>query len=127
MPPAHETPHYHGDAVRALFIVSAIVLVVSEFMGAGLLSGPLAIGLAVVLAVAAGITNPAQPWIHWVDALLALLTTILFGLETVGDYAAGLAARNGSFIFALGLALLSLSALYLAVRTVRGTMLRDYP
>ena len=30
VPPRHKIPHYHGDAVRALFVVSAILLIVAK-------------------------------------------------------------------------------------------------
>lgn len=126
IPPLREIPHYHGDAVRALLVVAAVLLLVGAGMGTAL---PLpAIGLvaiAIVLVLAAGITNPAQAWIHWVDAILAGTGALFFGSAALGNYRSGAGLTDPtSFTFTLALALISLIALYLATRTIRGMMLR---
>ncbi len=126
MPSAREIPHYHGDTVRALLIVAAVLLIVGEGMGAVLPLPALgAVAFAIVLVLAAGVTNPAQAWIHWVDALLALASALLFGTSAVSWYRAGQAPSDPtSFAFALALALISLMALYLSTRTIRGMLQR---
>lgn len=126
VPPAHEIPHYHGDAVRALLVILAVILIVAEGMGAALPLGTvLTVALAVILVLAAGITNPAQKWIHVADAILAGIGTILFGSAAIGDYRAdGILADPLSFTFALALALVSLIALYLSTRTIRGMLIK---
>ncbi len=125
IPPVREIPHYHGDAVRALFVVEATVLVVAASMAASLpLSVAGAILAAVVLVVAAGITNPAQAWIHYINEALAGLGTIIFGMRAIDTYRA---CVDISFVFVLALALMSLVALYLATRTIRGLLLRPLP
>lgn len=114
-------PHYHGDAVRGLFLVSALVLIVAQSTGAELpfpTAG--AVIAAVALVIAAGITNPREPWIHWVDAVLALMGTFIFGTAAVEHYRARMSLFDPSFAYVEALALLSLFALYFTTRTIRG-------
>ena len=113
--------HYHGDETRVLFVLSAIVLIVAQSTGANLpLSTTGAVVSAVVLVIAAGITNPAQGWIHWLNAFIAVYGTFLFGATAVDHYRAGMSVFDLSFTYIEALALLSLIALYFTVRTIRG-------
>jgi len=125
--PQHRTiRHYHGDNVRVLFVVSAVVLVIAQSTGAELpLSTIGAVVSAVVLVVTAGITNPAQGWIHWLNALIAITGTLLFGTTAVEHYRAGISIFNSSFTYIETLALLSLLALYFTTRTIRGFHMRS--
>lgn len=125
VPQHHRIPHYHGDAVRALFFAGAIIIIVAQSTGADLrLSTGGAITLAILLVVAAGITNPAKSWIHWLDAALAVLGTFFFGSTAVEHYRAGVNFFDASFVYIEALALLSLVALYFTTRTIRGFRLR---
>ena len=126
IPPLRQMRHYHGDTVRALFVVAAVLMVVGTAMSASLpLPAFWAIVFAVILVLAAGITNPAQAWIHWADGALALISSLVFGYAAVLTYRSGAeVADPTSFVFTLALALVSLMALYLATRTIRGMMLR---
>lgn len=125
IPERHEIQHYHGDSVRALFFISAIVLIVAQSTGAELpLSTFPTVVLAVVLVIVAGVTNPAQSGIHWLNALLAIGGTLLFGTSAINHYRAGMSVFDPSFAYIEALALLSLIALYFAVRTIRGFHLR---
>ena len=122
-PPVREIPHYHGDALRAIFVAEAAVLVVGAAMAVALpLSTAAAVLAAIVLVVAAGVTNPAQEWIHYVNGVLAVLGTFVFGVRAIDTYRGGV---DTSFVFVLALALMSLAALYLATRTIRGMILRE--
>jgi len=126
VPPHHEIPHYHGNNTRVLFVVGAIVLTVAQSTGANLpLSTAGAVISAVVLVVTAGITNPAQGWIHWLNAFIAVWGTLLFGMTAVEHYRAGASVFDVSFLYIEALALLSLIALYLTTRTIRGFHLRN--
>ncbi|MEK7114313.1 MAG: hypothetical protein AAB850_02060 [Patescibacteria group bacterium] len=125
VPPHRVIPHYHGDNVRVLFVVSAVVLIVAQSTGAELpLSTFGAVLTAVVLVIAAGITNPAQFLIHWFNAFLAVIGTLLFGTTAVAHYRAGLSIFDSSFAYIETLALLSLIALYFTTRTIRGVHMR---
>lgn len=121
IPPRREIPHYHGDNVRLLFVISAVVLIVAQSTGAELpLSTTGAVISAVLLVVAAGITNPAQGWIHWLNALIAAWGTVVFGMTAVNHYRSGISLFDPSFVYVEALALLSLIALYFTTRTIRG-------
>lgn len=126
IPPEREIPHYHGDGVRALFVAGAIVLIVAQSTGANLpLSTLGTVVSAVLLVIAAGITNPAQRGIHWLNAVIAAAGTIVFGSTAVGRYRAEISIVDPSFVYVEALALLSLIALYLTTRTIRGTRERS--
>lgn len=121
VPPKREIPHYHGDGVRVIFVVSAVVLIVAQSTGANLpLSTTGTVISAVLLVIAAGITNPSQFGIHWLNALIAIVGTILFGITAVGRYRSDVSIADPSFVYVEALALLSLIALYLTTRTIRG-------
>jgi hypothetical protein len=121
VPPHREIPHYHGDQVRVIFVVSAVALIVAQSTGADLpLSTTWTVISAVLLVIAAGITNPAQFMIHWVNALIAISGTIIFGMTAVGRYRADVSLFDPSFIYIEALTLLSLMALYFTTRTIRG-------
>ena len=127
VPSRREVPHYHGDAVRALLVIAAILIVVSAFMlGASPLGGVAAVLAAIILVIVAGVTNPVQLWIHWVGAALAALGALFFGSTALGSYrTGGIVSDPVAFIFTMALAIICLIALYLATRTIRGMMLRE--
>ncbi len=117
--------HYHGDEVKTLFVVSALVLIFAQSTRADIpLSTFGAVTVAAVLVIVAGIINPRQVWIHWVSEVLAVLGTILFGTAAVDRYRGGTSAFAPSFLYIEALAVLSLFALYFATRTIRGIMVR---
>lgn len=121
VPPRRDIPHYHGDGVRVIFVVGAVVLIVAQSTGAVLpLSTFEAVVCAIFLVIAAGITNPAQHGIHWMNAFIALVGTLLFGTSAINHYRAGLSIFDPSFVYIEALALLSLFALYFTTRTIRG-------
>ena len=123
VPPRHTTPHYHGDSVRVLFFVGALVLIVAQSTGADLpLSTIGSVVSAVILVIAAGITNPAQKGIHWVNAIISIIGALLFGTSAVEHYRAGASIFDPSFTYIEALALLSLVALYFTTRTIRSSI-----
>lgn len=125
VPPRREIPHYYGNNVRVLFVVSAVVLIIAQSTGAELpMSTTTAVISAVILVIVAGITNPVQGWIHWANEFIAMFGVLLFGTSAIDHYRAGLGFFDPSFAYIETLALLSLLALYFATRTVRGFHLR---
>jgi hypothetical protein len=119
--------HYHGDTVRALFVTQAVVMFVAETTGASL---PLAtvqvVVFAVGLVVAAGITNPAQAWIHFVNAGLAIYGAMLFGLYAIETYQTYHDIFAPTYLYAEVLAALFLISVYFTTKTIRGTLLRPH-
>ncbi len=127
VPQPRHIAHYHGDSVRGLFVAGALVLIVGQSTGAELpLTTNGAVLGAVILAVAAGITNPRATWIHWVNEIIAIWGTLLFGTTAVEHYRAGGGVFDTSFVYIEALALLSLAALYFATRTIRGLLQRTH-
>jgi hypothetical protein len=102
-------------------VIGAVVLILAESTGANLPLSPFfAVTGAVLVVIAAGITNPGQFWIHWINAGLAMLGTVIFGLNAVQQYRAGASPFDPSFTYVEALTLLSLLALYFATQTIRG-------
>lgn len=125
MPPRRRMPHYHGDAVRGLFVVAALLLIVAQSTGAVLpLSTSGAVISAILLVVFAGITNPAQSWIHYVDAFIEIVSVFTFGTAAIEHARAGVSFFNPSYLYGEALAIISLVALYLTIRTIRGNVQR---
>jgi hypothetical protein len=121
VPPRRKILHYHGDETRVLFLIGAFLLIVAQSTGADLpLSTAESVIAAVVLVIAAGITNPDNFGIHWFNAFLAAVGTLLFGTSAVSHYRAGTSFFDPSFMYTEALALLSLVALYFLTRTIRG-------
>jgi len=112
--------HYYGDTVRALFLAGAVLVFMTRFVGTEL---PFTTGaqmlLILVLVIAAGITNPVQKWIHYVNMLVSIAVTLTFAglafsrIET----AEMLFTAEGIVVL---ITLIFLAALYFATRTVRG-------
>lgn len=125
VPPRRHIPHYHGDAVRMLFVVGAVVLIIAQSTGAVL---PLSTGgtiiTAILLVIMAGITNPAQYLIHWMNAGIVIMGTLVFGTAAINHYRAGSNIFDPSFVYIETIALLSLFALYFTTRTIRGLLQR---
>lgn len=125
VPHKREIPHYHGDEARVIFVISALIIIIAQSTGADLpLSTTGAVISSAILVIAAGVTNPAVLWIHWFNALMAFGGTILFGTSVVAHYRTGISLFDPSFIYLEALSLLSLVALYLTTRTIRGIFQR---
>lgn len=112
--------HYHGDAVRLLFVGIAVLVFLTEFIGVRLpFTSAGIISIILILVISAGITNPVQKWIHIVNMVIAIFGTMLFGNIAL----ARLTVPNASFSqtgTVLVIAILFVVALYFATRTVRG-------
>ena len=119
IPTPPHIPHYHGDAVRILFVIAAGMVFLIEMLDAELPFSPaLMMTLVVLLVIAAGITNPVQKWIHWVNLLLSVIGLMLFGGTALARFKTD--APFHEYFLITSLATVFLVALYLATRTVRG-------
>ena len=125
VPHKQEIPHYHGDEVRILFLIAGLIAIFAQSTGAGLPLSTSGVVLgSVLLVIAAGITNPKQVWIHWVNFTLALLGSFIFCRAAILHYREDFNVFDGAFIYIEALALISLVSLYFTIRTIRGIMLR---
>jgi hypothetical protein len=125
--PEHEGPrHYYGDTVRVLFVIAAALLFISQFINSPFMTTMSSMVLAVALVVAAGLTNPVQAWIHWVNVFLSGFSLMLFGFIAITRYRET-STVLGSTLVVLLLVLIFLIALYTAIRTLRGALMRNAP
>ncbi|MGB4076119.1 MAG: hypothetical protein WBK28_00230 [Minisyncoccia bacterium] len=124
--PASKASHYYGDTVRVLFVIGAAILLVSQFTPDPFMAPIPALILAVVFVLAAGLTNPVQLWIQWVNMLLSGGGLVFFGSIALMRYqeTGNLFGKN---ILLIILVLLFLVTFYVAVRTLRGVLMRDAP
>lgn len=107
--------HYHGDMVRGLLVVAAVLVVVLPLIGATLGTG-LLIAIALALVVCAGLVNPRSRGILVGAALLSAFSAALFSIEAARAY------EEGALLPAAvqtGIALCSLFALYFSVKSAR--------
>jgi hypothetical protein len=122
-----EVAHYHGDLLRLLFIIIAVLIMLMQFTGNGLPMSPQTLLLFIAtLAITAGITNPVQQMIHWFNLALSFTGLVIFGsiaiarLHTLRDFF----THDG---IAGVIAFLFLVSLYLATRTVRAIVTGSNP
>lgn len=119
--PRSVIPHYHGDVVRILFVLAAGLIFLAELLNGNLpFSTAATVLIAVLLVISAGITNPAQLWIHWVNLFFSLIGLMLFGGTALTRFRTD-APFSESFLVGV-IAVVFLAALYLSTRTVRGLM-----
>ncbi len=109
-----------------LFVVAAVLIILSQFMGSPFLAPGAALVAAVILVVAAGLTNPLQAWIQWINTLLSIGGVLFFSGIALMRYQESAAATSESLILFL-LVLDFVIALYFAVRTLRGVLMRGAP
>lgn len=127
LPPEHEGPsHYYGDTVRILFVIGAALLFLSQFIGDPFMTSTASLVLAIILVIAAGLTNPVQTWIHWANIILSGLCLILFGSIAITRYRET-GSLFGTTALVIILVLVFLFAMYSAIKTLRGTLMRDAP
>ncbi|MES2668374.1 MAG: hypothetical protein V4644_01635 [Patescibacteria group bacterium] len=118
--PVARMGHYHGDTVRILFVTAAVLIFATKFVpGAPTFSfGPMML-LILTLVIAAGITNPAQQWIHTVNLLLSIAGVVTFGWLSFSRIETASELFSGTGLVAF-IAVIFLATLYFATRTVRG-------
>ncbi|HSX58034.1 MAG TPA: hypothetical protein VLE47_02045 [Candidatus Saccharimonadales bacterium] len=112
-------PHYHGDKVRVFFFLSAVLMIMGLpfFKSILSISASSVLLTAVIMIIFAGLTNPKQAWVSFVNTLISLFGFVIF------EYAAITHFNYASYLFFImtqGLALLFLFALYYSVKTIRG-------
>ncbi len=119
-------PHYYGDTVRSLFLVSALIMVIGlPWMTKFLTISPTVSILGMlVLGIAGGFTNPKQNWTAYVNALVAVVAFFIFETSAVNSFI-GYSATSKFFIFNQLLALIFLFAIYYAIKTIRGSLVEN--
>lgn len=117
--PGHDIPHYYGDYIRPLFILTAILALVATPLWGDLLPfGPVAqVGASVLLVLLAGLTNAKSMYIMAADATVSAVSVFLLEIAAIG-----LRTSSTMELFAARevCAILMLGALYFSVKTLRG-------
>lgn len=112
--------HYYGDAVRRLFLIAGIVMLVtlpfvSDRISLTLFSSIIAI---LILAFSAGITSPRQKWVHILNVTVSLGGFIVFAFHAVIKFST---LFDLLFVTNITLSCILLVAFYLSIKTARGT------
>lgn len=117
------TMHYYGDSVRSLFIMMAVVmLVTTPFLKTELpVSAFISVFVVLVFSIFAGFTSPKARPVIVLDFIISAGAVLVFGHEMVLAY-------NGPFTQLYFwtntlLSVLSLFALYFSSKTLRGHLL----
>ncbi|MEK7094472.1 MAG: hypothetical protein AAB903_03995 [Patescibacteria group bacterium] len=112
--------HYYGDTVRRLFVLAALVMVVTLPFFVKQIEQPLivTIGAILIIGVAAGLTSPRNPWTAMFNILVAVGGVIAFEWRAVEWYARSGDADSFFWITQL-LAVIFLLALYFGLKTMR--------
>jgi hypothetical protein len=130
LPMLHEVlrEHYYGDAIRVIFIVSGLAMLLTLPFFSPILKIPIFLPIITVLALAilGGFLNPRQFWIIITNVLVSLFACATFQYYAITAYLylSPAFAINVAFFWTNQiLAVLFFIALYLSVKTLRGKIL----
>jgi uncharacterized protein YacL len=120
--------HYYGDTIRWLFMCIGIMMAVSLPFFASLIQIPIGICIIAILtlAVFSGFLNPKQRWVIFAETIIAVLIFLTFEYYAVNAYdtlSSNISLNVYFFWFNQIAAIVSLIAVYLCFKTLRGHML----
>ena len=112
--------HYYGDTVRRLFVLAALVMVVTLPFFMKQIGQPLiiTIGAILITGVAAGLTSPRHSWTAIFNIFVAVGGVVTFEWRAV-DWYSHTGDADGFFWTTQFLAVIFLLALYFGLKTVR--------
>lgn len=119
------TSHYHGDAVRKLFVAGAAIMVATLPFVNSNLPVPLSVSLIAIITIGlfAGLTNPLQRWVAILNTLIAVFASFVFAYYAVDSYV-NFSIKSLLFWTDWTLALVFFASLYYATKTLRGMILQ---
>lgn len=120
------TRHYYGDAVRFLFMLAAIIMLITlPFLSGKLpVSTYAAILIILIIGILAGITNPLQKWISVLNAAIAVGGSSAFEYYAVKSLIS-YQVTTLYFVTNQVLAIVFLFALYYSIKTLRAMFLKE--
>ncbi len=122
---ARELPmmHYHGDTVRVIYLLMAVILVITTpFFKYKLLTQSFGAIVAVIgFSVFGGLTNPRSRAVIVIDFLISIASAVIFGYQTIVTYAGSYA--DLFFLTNVLLFALAVFSLYFSSKTLRGNLL----
>lgn len=121
------TEHYYGDMVRTLFLVGAIIMLLTLPFGPTItnVSSTMVLLVILLLSITAGITNPQQTWINIVNLGISLIAFIVFEYHALTNDFPSKNELIVPFFINQILAIIFLIAIYYSVKTVRGSFLKE--
>lgn len=118
------TRHYYGDVVRFLFLLAAVIMLITlPFLNPNL-PVPLILSILIILTIGlvAGITNPLQKSTAVITTGISSIALVVFEYYAVTTY---LTYSFTSLLFIVNqiLALIFLFALYYSTKTLRAKLI----
>lgn len=117
--------HYYGDMVRSLFMLAAVVMIVTlPFVNEQLpVSLPVSILAILFLGISAAITNPLQLWSIITNATISIVAFSIFEYYSVSAY---FQYSIFSLLFWTNqvLAIIFIFSTYYSIKTLRGHILK---
>ncbi len=118
------TKHYYGDVVRFLFLLAAVIMLVTlPFLNPNL-PVPLILSILIILTIGlvAGVTNPLQKSTSAITTGISSIALVVFEYYAVTTYLAS-SFTNLLFIVNQTLVLIFLFALYYSTKTLRAKLI----
>lgn len=118
------TKHYYGDVVRFLFLLAAVIMLITlPFLNPNL-PVPLILSILIILTIGlvAGVTNPLQKSTSAITTGISSIALVVFEYYAVTTYLAS-SFTNLLFIVNQILALIFLFALYYSTKTLRAKLI----
>lgn len=118
------TRHYYGDVVRFLFLLAAVIMLITlPFLNPSL-PVPLVFSILVILliGIVAGVTNPLQKGTAIITTGISSIALVVFEYYAVSTYLVS-SFTNLLFIINQILALIFLFALYYSTKTLRAKLI----
>lgn len=121
-----ESIHYHGDKVRIIYILSAlIILVTTPFFREKIpLTGYFSVFCVMVLTIFAGLTNPKSRSIITLNFFISIAAFLVFSHEALESYNSTNSA-DGFFLTGMLLSVISIFAIYYSSKTLRGNLMNS--
>jgi hypothetical protein len=115
--------HHHGNAVKYLFLLAAIIMLISLplFSSSTLAPTFVSITAILLLVLAAGFSNSEQLWIRWVSLIIAIIGFLIFGTYSVQTYQTH-ALHTKFFTTNIALAFIFLISVYSTSKNLRMLM-----
>lgn len=122
VPLVDHIPHYYGDAVRQLFVVAAVLMLVGAPFYADSLRVelPFEIVGAVILVALAALANPYKKFVFFVGAIAAGVGLVIYEIWALYTY---FESTWLQFILREAIAIIFLVAFYFNMKTVRAFVL----
>lgn len=121
LPQWPSVPHYYGDVVRIIFLISAVTVGALIPLSGSIAVGIIGLPIVLVLVVLAGFTNPHSKSVMILDTVAAALGILVAEMYAITAY---LSQSLYTFLIFEALSVLLLVALYFSAKNVRAAMMR---